>query len=215
MCPLPVHPTMIPVPEVRLTHVPGEVHPPASVRMPDAQALIAATSTADGARPRVLSRSPQPPRPGARRIGLMGGGDTDPVARRRQLEDRKADFNTKLGELSSAKSTLESNIADEKGKWQIEEKALETRQDGKRRAEALLDQLKQKQQQGETDLQSSIDVQTTEVQGWESEIQRVRQSAEKLGRSVAELEGALRSLESDRRRLEGELDGAERELTRL
>jgi hypothetical protein len=156
------------------------------------------------------------PNAGQRRsIGLRGGGDTDPAARREQLEHRKADVNTKLGELSRVKSTLESRIADEKRDRQNEERAIETRKDGKRRAEQLLDQLKQKQQQGEPDLQSSIDTLNTEVQGWDVEIQRVQQNVERSGRSVGELEGTLRILESDRRRLEGELNEAERDLSRL
>jgi chromosome segregation ATPase len=148
-------------------------------------------------------------------IGLKGGGDTDQSMHRQQLQQRKAQIDQKLTELSGVRTSLQGAIAHETRQRDDAQRAVMTREAGKRLADQLLDELKRKQQQGEPDLQSTIERQTGEVRGWETELQRAQQELERCRQSLARQEDTLRILESDRQRAERELDDAQRELQRL
>jgi hypothetical protein len=148
-------------------------------------------------------------------IGLKGGGDTDQSAYRRELEQRKVQIDQKHAELSGVQSTLQGSITNETRRRDDAQRAVSTRETGKRLAEQWLEELRRKQQQGEPDLQSMIDTQRNEVRGWETELQRAQQVSADHQQSLARLEDTLRILTTDLERVERERSDVEREIQRL
>ncbi|MFC0694623.1 hypothetical protein ACFFG5_21355 [Paraburkholderia humisilvae] len=148
-------------------------------------------------------------------IGLKGGGDTDPSAQRRQLGQRKTEIEQKAAELSGVKTSLERSIEEERRKKHDAQQAVSTRETGKRLAEQWLEDLKRKQQEGEANLQPTIDTQTTEVRGWETELQRAQREVDRYQQSLTQLESTLRTLTSDLERAERERVAVDQQLQRL
>jgi chromosome segregation ATPase len=148
-------------------------------------------------------------------IGLKGGGDPDLEVRRRELEQRKAQIDRRLGELSGVKVLLQASIADETKRRDDAQRVVSTREIGKRLAQQWLEELKRKQQQGESDLQSTIDTQSNEVRDWDTELERARGEFDRLRQSVVRCEETFRTLTSDMEREQREKDDVERNLQRL
>lgn len=148
-------------------------------------------------------------------IGLKGGGDTDPSARRRQLEQRKAEREQKVAELSGVKTSLEREIDEARRQKDDAHLAVSARETGKRLAQRLLEDLKRKQQHGESDLQRTVDTQTDEVQGWDAELQRAQREVDRHQQTFTRLEDMLRTLTADLERVERERVDADRQLQQL